>query len=297
MLGRMATPTTTWGPLSEPIHGPVPDGMPPWKDNAYLAFWDADADVYGVFHFSTSPNAEGRRSRVTIQGAGRSAEIIEEPAAGTFDTASIAFDLDSTYTVEGDGLQGTITAQPHHALADYNTGMLPELVEGQPLEHYQRAARVRGTFTIDGTTVELDGFGLRDRTWGYRDESVSFTEYIGLMAVFDDYTIACMTFMGPDGEPKTDGFLLGENGNVTHISGQRITRDASGLYAGGAFALDDGAEIAVRTFRRPAGFWVPMGWERTGPTMAAYDEFVGLRTADGVEGHALVEQGQIRRIF
>jgi hypothetical protein len=286
----------TWGPLAEPIHGAVPDGMPPWKDNAYLAFWDADADVYGVFHFSTSPNAEGRRSRVTVQAAGQTAEIIEAPEPGTFDTDSISFDLDSTYAADGDGLQGTITAAPHHALADYNTGMLPELVEGEPLQHYQRAARVQGSFTLGGETVTLTGHGLRDRTWGYRDESVSFVEYIGLMAVFDGYTLACMTFMGPNGETKTDGFRLGDD-DVTHISGMGVTRDASGLFAAGTFTLDGSEDIAIRTTRRPAGFWVPMGWERTGPTMAAYDEFVGLRTADGDEGFALVEQGQIRRIF
>src|SRR5262245_55420556 len=140
----MATETSTWGPLAEPIHGPVPDGMPPYKDNAYLAFWDAAAGVYGVWHFSTSPNAEARRSRISVQGGGRTAEIVEEPDAGTFDTASITFDLDSTYSVDGPGLKGTITAAPHHALADYNTGLLPDLVEGEPLQHYQRAARVRG---------------------------------------------------------------------------------------------------------------------------------------------------------
>jgi hypothetical protein len=294
-MSSVETTSSVWGPLAEPIHGPVPEGRPPYKDNAYLAFWDANEDVYGVFHFSTSPNAEGRRSRITLQGAGRTAEIMEEPAAGTFDTASIRFDLDSTYTVDGPGLRGTLTAVPHHAIADYNTGMLPELVEGEPLEHYQRAARVTGSFEIDGETVTVDGFGLRDRTWGYRDESVSFVEYIGLMAVFDDYTLACMSFMGPDGTTKTDGFVLDDDG-ATAIKRMEVTRDASGLWAAGRFT-GDGPEITVRTQRRPAGFWVPMGWERTGPTMAAYDEFVELKTGDGAIGKALVEQGQIRQIY
>ncbi|MEA2172050.1 MAG: hypothetical protein QOF76_5350 [Solirubrobacteraceae bacterium] len=299
LLGMSSVETTsgTWGPLSEPIHGPVPEGRPPYKDNAYLAFWDAKNGVYGVFHFSTSPNAEGRRSRITVQGGGRTAEIIESPEPGTFDTASISFDLDSTYSVDGEGLSGRLTATPHHAIADYNTGMLPELVEGEPLMHYQRAARVTGTFTIDGETVNVDGYGLRDRTWGYRDESVSFVEYIGLMAVLGNNTLACMSFMGPSGKTMTDGFWLDDDGGAEHISKMEVTRDASGLWAAGKFSLDNGEEVTVRTTSRPAGFWVPMGWERTGPTMAAYDEFVGLRTADGVEGMALVEQGQIRNIY
>src|SRR5436190_5659619 len=92
ILSGMSSVETTqgaWGPLSEPIHGPVPEGAPPYKDNAYLAFWDDKAGVYGVFHFSTSPNAEGRRARVTVQAGGRTAEIIETPDPGTFDTDSI----------------------------------------------------------------------------------------------------------------------------------------------------------------------------------------------------------------
>src|SRR3954454_13640879 len=191
---------TTWGPLAEPIHGLVPDGMPPWKDNAYLAFWDPDAAVYGVFHASTSPNGEGRRTRLSVQAAGRMVEVIEEPAIGTFDTESISFDLHSAYTVDADALQASFTAAPHHPLADYNTGVLPELVAGQPLQHYQRGARVHGSVTIGGETVEFDGHGLRDRTWGYRDESLMYVEYIGGMAIFDTYTVACMTFMGPGGQ-------------------------------------------------------------------------------------------------
>jgi hypothetical protein len=296
-MSSVETTRGTWGPLSEPIHGPVPEGRPPYKDNSYLAFWDADRDVYGVFHFSTSPNAEGRRSRFTLQAAGETVEIIETPAPGTFDTESISFDLDQTYSVDGDGVTGTLRATPTLALADYNkSGILPELVPGEPLEHWQRAAIVEGSFTIGGETVEFTGHGLRDRTWGYRDESVGWSEYIGMMAVYEDRVIACMTFARPDGQSFTDGFILGED-DQTPITKMSVTRDASGLYAGSTFTLSDGTEITQRTTRRPAGFWVPMGWERTGPTMAAYDEFIGLQTGEGADGFALVEQGQIRNIY
>ena len=55
---------SAWGPLSEPIHtDPLPAGRPAFRDNAFLGFWDAGGDVFGAFHVSTSPNAEGRRAR------------------------------------------------------------------------------------------------------------------------------------------------------------------------------------------------------------------------------------------
>jgi hypothetical protein len=40
-----------------------------------------------------------------------------------------------------------------------------------------------------------------------------------------------------------------------------------------------------------------MGWERSGPTLSAYDEFCALRTADGAVGFGLVEQGIVKRLF
>jgi hypothetical protein len=39
-----------------------------------------------------------------------------------------------------------------------------------------------------------------------------------------------------------------------------------------------------------------MGWEREGPAMSAYDEFLEVRTGGGDVGHGLVEQGFIRRL-
>ncbi|MCX2930667.1 hypothetical protein ORI20_10290 [Mycobacterium sp. CVI_P3] len=61
--------TTGWGPLAHPVHTHVPaecgrGGNAPWRDNAFLAFWDTDSDVFGTVHVSTSPNAEGPASAV-----------------------------------------------------------------------------------------------------------------------------------------------------------------------------------------------------------------------------------------
>jgi hypothetical protein len=291
------TLTTEWGPLAFPIRTdhPGPD-KPPWKDNAYLAFWDPVNGVNGVVHASTSPNAEGRRVRASIAIGRVSAEIAEDPAPGSYETPSISFDLDGRITVRGNDLSADLQLVPRGVPADYTAGkIIPELVPGEPLQHFQQAAIVTGNVTVCGTESAVTGVGLRDRTWGYRDESAMFPEYIGLIADLDGELLTVMKFAHADGSARAEGFLLGETARaVTGLD--QIARDASGLFAAAEITIEGQERLILRATRRTGGFWVPMGWERVGPTMSAYDEFLDLAAENGQVGHGLVEQGIVRRL-
>jgi hypothetical protein len=54
---------------------------------------------------------------------------------------------------------------------------------------------------------------------------------------------------------------------VTELT--QIARDASGLFAAAEIAIEGHERVTLRATRRTGGFWVPMGWERVGPTMSA----------------------------
>jgi hypothetical protein len=287
-----------WGPLSEPIHTDIPSQDRPWRDNAFLSFWDSDRDVYGVLHTSTSPNAEGRRARISVQAGTTVLELVEPLEPGTFASDSISFAAGATFAVDSPRIRGEVTFTPLHALADYTGDRAPmafSLDKRQPLMHYQRAATVKGSLVLDGREVTIDGTGFRDRTWGYRDESESVGEYFGFQFVFPRFAVNAMRLLGGDGNEATIGFLLsGEAVTIEHAS---LTRDASGLFAATRIALADGRTIEIRATDRHAGFWCPMGWEREGPTLGAYDEFCSLRTSEGEEGIGLIEQGIVKRLF
>jgi hypothetical protein len=85
----MTTATVeSWGALAEPIHDDATEeGHPTWKDNAYLAFWDIGARVFGSVHVSTSPNAaKSRRARCSFSIDGKAVDystthVIPELAA------------------------------------------------------------------------------------------------------------------------------------------------------------------------------------------------------------------------
>lgn len=285
-----------WGPLVHAIREEVPDGFPPWRDNAYIAFWDLDQSICGTLHVSTSPNQAGGRARFSLSMEGRVIEVIEPLAPGTFTSVSISFDGGASFSVSTDRMSMSINTAPRLALADYNGDHTPTalgLAGPEPLRHYQRGAQVSGQLVIDGEERVIDGLGFRDRTWGYRDEASSMIEYFGYMFTLDDAHVTVIKTLAPDGTSETVGFLLEEA--ATPVTDVSLVRDASGLFASTSITLADGRVMQLRRAGLIGAFWCPLGEERTGPTMSAYDEFLTFTgPADGV---GVVEHGSLRQLF
>jgi hypothetical protein len=285
-----------WGPLSHPIRDEVPTGAPPWRDNAYMAFWTSDLSAFGCYHVSTSPNAKGRRARFSLMVGGSAVEIVEEIEPGTFNSPSLEFDLGDSLRVRSAQVSGELVCTPLFELADYSDKIIPGLDGGVSLTHYQRTGRFVGRFIVGGTEFGIDGVGIRDRTWGSRDESVSISEYIGIMAVLDGCAITAIRMRAPNGTDRTEGFVLYEGGKRPIVGLDEIRRDAQGLFSSCELTLADGDTMVLRNTRRAGGFWVPMGWERKGPVMSAYDEYDSVMATGMGSGAAMIEQGVLRTL-
>jgi hypothetical protein len=290
------TATSGWGPLGHPIDPRVAPGGPAWRDNAYLAFWSDDLTTFGCFHASTSPNAAGRRTRLSVSHHGRVVEIVEEPDPGTFDTASLSFDLDTRVRIDNPSLSGEIHCTPLWAPAEYSQRAIPSLEGGMPLTHHQRAGRFTGDLMVDGRPVTFTGSGFRDRTWGSRDEAVSIDEYIGVMGVYSDCAITVIRMRSTTGVDHTEGFVLDAFSARAVSSMTEIVRDASGLYASSLLSFADGEELTVATTGRAGGFWLPLGAQRSGPVISAYDEYTTSILSDGQTGITMIEQGVLKTL-
>lgn len=288
-----------WGELAHQIRQDHPGtDKPPWKDNAYVCFWDPSTAVYGIVHVSTSPNAEGRRARASFSVNGRVAEVVEELDAGTWTSASISFDPQGHITVRTPEIDATLDLALRGPYADYTaSGIVPALVEGEEApQHFQGAVTVAGTVRVDNVETDVDGIGMRDRTWGFRDESAQFPEYYGIIIDVGGRMLTIMKFARADGGSVTDGFVLSDGDPVPASEITGLRRDPAGLFAAATVTTATGETLSLRMTRRLAGFWVPMGWEREGPTMSSYDELIEVTTSDGQIGHGLVEQGIVRRL-
>lgn len=291
-----------WGPLAQPLHLDVPEDPRPWRENAFFCFWDPAQELCGVMHISASPNADGgRRARVSVQHGARAVEVIETLEKDTFDSASITFHPESGFTIDSPRLSGTISGEPLHALGVFAGDSAPKafsLDSEHPIHHYQRSAAVTGRLTVDGVAVAVDGFGYRDRTWGFRDESSSVAEYYGTMWVFPGFSVSALRLLGQDGNEITLGFKLLADGSSVPVTGMSLVRDGAGLFVSSRITTADGEVLDVRSAGRAGTFWCPMGLEKqAGPTLSAYDQFDHLVTADGQEGFGLLEQGITRKLF
>jgi hypothetical protein len=293
----MTTDPGPWGALAQPIHTDAAGaGDPPWRDNAFLGFCSPTESVFGAVHVSTSPNTEGRRARFSLTAAGQTVEVVEPLEPGTFRSASIDFGLGGRIVVDSPDLKAELVMTPEFYAVDYtDKEAFRPLIPGEPLRHHQQAARVEGTARLGGASVTISGAGVRDRTWGYRDESAQLVEYVAVTGVFDSFYLSAMKFLGPDGTTVVDGFIT-DGPEPARITAMRVTRDSAGLFLQTVITLADGSERTVRLAERRGGFWVPMGVEREGPTMSAYDDFMAY-DLDGRKGHGLVEQGILRRLF
>jgi hypothetical protein len=284
-------------PLNQPITLTVPEGRPPWRDNAYVCFWDADRDLLGVLHVSTSANGEGRRARFSLAIAGKTIEIVETPhSREAWRSDSIDYPLTDTIHVDHPRVRAELTLKPRFQYADYSTSqVIPPLVADEPQQHFQQVVDVSGRIEFDGEAIAFQGDGFRDRSWGYRDESAHIVEYLSFMAIFDDFGFTALRFLDVEGGDRVEGFLLsdGATGRITAVG---ATRDGSGLLEAAHLEID-GEPFEAGVTVKLGGFWVPMGPSRRGPTLSAYDELVGLRSADGREGYAFVEHAGLRRIY
>ncbi|HEY1974390.1 MAG TPA: hypothetical protein VGH89_41025 [Pseudonocardia sp.] len=300
MAEAQSVPTRTidWGPLATPIH---PDAAgandPTWKDNAYLAFWDLERRIFGSVHVSTSPNATGaQRARCSLRCADLPpVEIIEDLEPGRFDSPSISFGLDGAVSVDHPDLTARWTNSPLLTPADYSTtGLIPPLVPGKPLRHFQQACRLTGELTVAGRSLLVEAVGMRDRTWGFRDESAQWVEYAGVVGVFGDTFVTSMKFLGVDGSSMTDGFVIDPDG-AKSVTDMRLRRTAAAQFLAGTLAVSDGSTRTVTMRERVAGFFVPMGVETNGPAFGTYDDFMEL-DCDGTPGGGFCEQGIVHRV-
>lgn len=291
-----------WGPMSHPARAEIEPGQAPWKDHIYVAFWDSANSAYGFFHWNSSPNHDTGKAQATVLLAGTAHDLKERlPACTTrFTSPSIDFDMRSRVRIASPHLQATAEFEPRFVPVDY-TGhgrILPELVPGKPLIHWQQGLRMTGELVLDGTRHPIDALGFRTRTWGFRDDSSQFSEYFSLFACFAGFDVSIMKFRQHDGSLRTDGAIVRRDGTNVRFDDLHIVRDAAGSPLRLTLDRADGEKLVLTRKRRTAAMWCPIGLpEREGPTFCAFDEFIEWETPSGESGFGLNEQAIIRQLY
>lgn len=309
MTASKPTDPKVWGPICQPIHTSVPGnlkGDSVFRDNCYATVWDPAQNAFLTVHMMSTPNRpEARMARASMSVDDSLVEIIEpleqpqEPGITTFRSKSIQYDVcDSRIVVNAPGLSCDLQMTPLYTLIDWAaTDVIPPAGGQEGSKSYEYLVDITGPCVIKGRKLQLSASGHRDRSIGFRDESVNWKEFIWFLGMFDDFAVSVLRFVASQNKfDRTDGFVISKN-EMRKVHSIAVTRDPSGLFAEGSFGLDRGEELKIRSLGRQGGFWLPMGWERKGPAMSDYQEFCPMRTSDGVEGFGQVEHGILRELF
>ncbi len=97
-------------------------------------------------------------------------------------------------------------------------GGKPQYADGREIEqepgtsfakaHYEQHCRTTGTITVGDEAIEIDGFGLRDKSWGPRFwQAIAW--YRWLPIVFDDNLAMMLSIVAGDADnPRAGGMVL-----------------------------------------------------------------------------------------
>jgi hypothetical protein len=180
-----------------------PEDIPMFSENFWFVGYDLDSGIGHFLHLGADPNnfsvwtekliiADGVDDFYYHSGHGRpsipervSAERMVLHNIDPFRTWHLSFDgpaYPTTLTALQSGFVSGTTPETSHIALEFDVEMVaPTFLaaaggkhatphEGQAFSsHYEQMYRVNGTISIDGRTIEVGGFGLRDHSRGPRD--------------------------------------------------------------------------------------------------------------------------------
>jgi hypothetical protein len=240
-----------------------PDDSPNYNESMYLNAFDLEREVGGWFRLGNRVNEGYAEMTVCLYlPGGRVAFMYRRPeitSNAEMDAGGLRIDvvepfreLRVTYggqvVVLDDPL---VMADPRRAFSDNARvpctvdltvrgmspmyGGAPRYDDGGELEadpersfakaHYEQHTRVAGTVTVGDEVVEIDGYGLRDKSWGPRYwQAIEWYRWLPIM-LGPDLAMMLSLIDGGPGRPARQGGMVLSGGEYHRIDSVRIDSD------------------------------------------------------------------------
>lgn len=234
---------TNMNPADDGTHEVGPE--PNWNESMYVQFHDPNAGLGGFLRLAKRPN-EGRGERTVclylpdgsvafgfcrpsveaggaFEGAGLQIEVLEP-----FEHVRVSFGggvnllpypaalVDPKAALSSTAVTGCAVALELRAVMPPYAESFDGAGESFAPNHYEQLMAVNGVLTLGDTSCDINGFGLRDHSWGPRSwQAPHFYRWlhgsspgIGFMGAY---------FGDPDGADRSGGFVW--DGNHLHRCG------------------------------------------------------------------------------
>jgi hypothetical protein len=202
---------------------------------------DNDAFDAGGLRFEVEEPSERLRTTYT----GRVAELKEpramaDPAKAFEQSARREVELDLVHTAAGPMYGGTRNRDESKEDAEQQFAKA----------HYEQHMAVTGTIRIDDETIQIDGHGLRDHSWGPRHWQ-AIERYEWLTMNFGPDFGAMISVIQRDEDNVRRGGVLVRNGELVLVTDAQITAEyeENGLYHSGLdvkLETHDGETLEIR---------------------------------------------------
>jgi hypothetical protein len=220
-------------------HPVPPQAFMTWKENWVFPGFDPQQRIATLFHFSLRPALGEGVFTAKLSGLGWKHSYLGRnpvpPDLTTFVPVSddrIAFEVVEPgerfhMTYRSDGLDADLDYAARFAVFDFADGPKPrgESPLGPvglsvfPFHHYEQALAVSGSVLLKdgelaGTELDINGWGNRDHSWGWRDD-FQFRHHHWVCASFDDlYVQGSVMLENYYPEEKHGGFVSTSAGNT-----------------------------------------------------------------------------------
>jgi len=253
-----------------------PDPVPNYNESMYLNGFDLEREVGGWFRIGNRVNEGYAEMTVCIYlPGGRVGFLYGRPELSTndemsaggltievvepFEHLTIAYDGKVCLLDEPRDMADPRTAFRNNPMVDCEVrldvrgvspmyGGLPQYADGSPIEtdaansfakaHYEQHTAVSGTIQVGEETVDLDGLGLRDKSWGPRYwQAINWYRWLPMIFGPD---FAMMLSIIDRGDSRSHGGMVLEGDEYKMIRDCRIESDYD----------DDGYQTAMRCWAR-----------------------------------------------
>lgn len=167
--------------LQEPLAGGK------WQDSTWLQWWDFENNVGGVhrigheYNYEGGPYVSGWTNLVTPEGVFRHVTYLPLRAEDKLANGWGSGDGVARNEIVGDehiwiidkpdaGVFARLVFKGFHgAFCGFPTGGKSDTAEHISAHHIDISGTVAGEITMNGVTCQVNGMGLRDHGWGFRD--------------------------------------------------------------------------------------------------------------------------------
>jgi hypothetical protein len=277
----------------------------PWKDTYWFSFRDEKHDVTGAVHLTVSANrSPGFRAAVALRHKGAQVlrTVYEVPVrtddsfGGSLVTLRV---LDGHWdtrkhlqlTFDTGDVAGTVELGGRHLgpnLALLCPGLLPSASAVELSGHAEQGTVMTGDIRWAGDALHLEGYGHRDRSWGYRkSDGMNLLGYTFAGVHLPGATLGFLGWQHPNADadaPLPVGVWLADDTGVYPAVDGYYRRSAEGRPESCAFTLSDGRRVEARTVEPTAElFYAYHEPELDGPAIGTFswDQHVIMDSPDG----------------